>query len=749
MPKKLLEDEDSSAVSFNINKSYADNYDSWRRKEELQKYKDRYGKDALEESEEGCSSSSSSDEETDVEANEAFDKEFYHTLSCLKAKDPKIYDKEVNFFENADKKAENDEKKSNKKSKPMYLRDYERKLILEKGGVLSDEDEALDNDDEKEEQVHSPSYYEEQEAIKKSFKKALTDNGVEEENSIGGLFSRKMKTSEEEAKEADEYAAWLQGRKDELQNEEEAKTLSYLRSYWTDPSLDEGEAFLRDYILEKKFTHKGKEKRMKKEKSPVESEGDQFELEEQEIQKIEEFEQKYNFRFEEPDQDTLRRQDDRRKEKRKDLKTRKELEIEKKKEELRKAKEFKRKEIEEKLKQLCSITGNPEIGFKGEDLDEDFDPEEHDRRMNELFSQDDFYAEPEDQKPEFPEFDEELEIEDWDEWGESGEGNNTNEFDSQDPNVEDPNFNMDCDYDPTANDSVERAPKGRKAKRERGRRRRGVSSKLAEGLAKEKPVFDPIAYLSKNPQARQSEAFEKYVDEYYGLDFEDVIGGDLPCRFKYRKVVPNDYGLTVAEILAADDKELNRWCSLKKALRIKPVENEKYDLQAYRKKGSNVRLKQKIFPSLFTNHEDETVAPKKKSKKMSVDNSKDKKQNIDNGGWKVSNVEESSEEEKHENIETTVESGNNDESCVQEVNDGVGRKKRKMVDSEGEVETNKETSVGERKKSKKKFKGLQKSKGKKSSDRNDYFSNITKSRLKAYGINPKKFRNKLKYKNSQ
>jgi hypothetical protein len=32
------------------------------------------------------------------------------------------------------------------------------------------------------------------------------------------------------------------------------------------------------------------------------------------------------------------------------------------------------------------------------------------------------------------------------------------------------------------------------------------------------------------------------------MDCEDVIGGDLPTRFKYRQVPPNDYGLTVEEV---------------------------------------------------------------------------------------------------------------------------------------------------------------------------------------------------------
>ncbi len=111
------------------------------------------------------------------------------------------------------------------------------------------------------------------------------------------------------------------------------------------------------------------------------------------------------------------------------------------------------------------------------------------------------------------------------------------------------------------------------------------------------------------------------MDEYYGLEFEDVIA-DTPCRFKYRKVTPNSFGLSVEEvgmtkiliraasslflllsissqILAADDKELNKWCSMQKVDTIRPEQNEKYDLKIYERRGRDLNLKKKFLPSLF------------------------------------------------------------------------------------------------------------------------------------------------------
>lgn len=47
-------------------------------------------------------------------------------------------------------------------------------------------------------------------------------------------------------------------------------------------------------------------------------------------------------------------------------------------------------------------------------------------------------------------------------------------------------------------------------------------------------------------------------------DFEDVIGGGIKTKFKYLKVKPESFGLSDEQILYGDDKELNKYVSIKR-----------------------------------------------------------------------------------------------------------------------------------------------------------------------------------------
>ncbi|XP_076620763.1 protein KRI1 homolog [Colletes latitarsis] len=783
-------DNSDSDGEIKINSGYAKNYDNWRQKEELNKLKTKYGDINENATSDESSDTDSSTEEEENEVVEQFDRDFYKTLACLKNKDPKIYEQDVTFFDDTNKAQElHSEKKStvkSKKEKAVYLRDYERKIIVEREGKYSDsEDEDMLKKNKRE--INKFTYAEEQKQLKESFKDVLY--GEEEEENVE-LLKPKSKSESEKQKEEADYKEWLRGQKSNI-NKREQEALKPLRDFWSNPNLDANEKFLRDYVLNNKYLDKEYPSLDLNDAHIVHDSDENLSEDEKNIEKQEEFEHKYNFRFEEPDQEfikryprtmenSIRRKDTRRSQKRAEVKMRKEEEKLKKKEELKQLKALKRKEIEEKLMKLKEITGNDDIKLNDIDLDADFDPSEYDRKMIEIFN-DDYYAAPEENiKPEFPDIDEELEIEDtWDNYDPNAENYDTNDKEEyKGPHCEDPDFNMDADYDPSKTDQneVESVTK----------RRRRRKSKFAELIATKKPKFD----------SKQYKSYKEYFDTYYSLDYEDMIG-DIPCRFKYRKVVPNDYGLNVEEILVADDKELNKWCSLKKALQYKPEHAELNDVQMYKQKAKNEALKMKILRSLYTNPEDEEVdnpenannsttindentetkkKRRRKKKKQEVNNipldvkTNDKAPANNGNDEKIpSNADailkeskRKSKAEKRKQFEEQCEQlpkKKHKTNNIQETSLNVKNKLRsetvtatkkssirKKADDRNHNESNSKhlQKVEVEGKMKKKFNKM-KRKDFKQKEANDSIASLNPERLKMYGINPKKLKNKLKY----
>lgn len=257
--------------------------------------KDRYGDVGGEDDE-----SSSSSEEEEWTADK--EKQFFKTFSLLKKKDPKIYDSNVRFFEsdqkpNEELPQEKLEKKSKKKEKAYLLKDHERKMLLEKGGLSDDDEDAPPKTE--------PTYVQEQESIKKGFSEALNRIESDDEGDDllrSDLLKKRKKTDTEQKNDEDEYRKWLKGEVAKVKGTGADDDLKYLRDYWTDPNLTEDEKFLRDYILNQKYREPEDRSHVPTYDEIVhDSDEEGLSGDEANVQKMEDFEHKYNFRFEEPD----------------------------------------------------------------------------------------------------------------------------------------------------------------------------------------------------------------------------------------------------------------------------------------------------------------------------------------------------------------------------------------------------------------------------------------------------------------
>ena len=332
----------------------------------------------------------SSDQETTESSSEdeeivdlGSDKDFFKTLSCLKKKDPKIYDENVQFFtkivETSGKTTKNE---NNEKS--IFVKDYVVGYMEE-------------NSDEEVNEPKQLTYVEEQQATKQFFKHVLNSNSSSDDENDDLFVKIKEKTKKEKEEEEVDYIQFLKGNKTELGDKEEEKELKPLHDFWNKKDLDINEEFLKDYILNRKY--------IGAESAPFPNNEDLSE-DERQLEEQAEFEIQYNRRYDTEEnleikrfprkvEGSLRRKDDSRKKKRAEVSQRKKVEKTVKHEKIKKKQKEKLYEIEERLQQLKEFSGNPELSLKKEEILEDFDPVKHDKRMNDFFNED-YYNQEED-----------------------------------------------------------------------------------------------------------------------------------------------------------------------------------------------------------------------------------------------------------------------------------------------------------------------------------------------------------------
>ena len=345
--------------------------------------------------------------------------------------------------------------------------------------------------------------------------------------------------------------------------------------YWDDEArLDDGEKFLRDYITNMGWKTKDKINKDDDDNSS----GDDDEEDEEFLDKMDEFETKYNFRFEEDGGhaiashsrhvgDSVRVKESKRKKERDSKKERRESEKRAKLAELQRLKNLKQAEINARLKELEQVTGNKVVSSEivSDLLDGEFDPSVHDQQMDAMLGDD--YYDQEDEEGDFDQQDEPV-------ISEEEEVAGAEEEDEEDTTPCEDNLwfycdscirpirpgNMGYECKECVDETTECHNCHMNKSHEGGRHR---MKKFLVGEDEIPPSnWQEVLYDIKKKRTRDIQKGK--FDELYKMDYEDLIAGDVACRFKYTNVDSDSFGLSTNTILIKSDKELNSMVSLKK-----------------------------------------------------------------------------------------------------------------------------------------------------------------------------------------
>ncbi|KAK2198439.1 bifunctional Kri1-like [Babesia duncani] len=434
----------------------------------------------------------------------------FETLLQIKQNNPNLHDQQLHVFNDSDFENEQDSDSDEKHEKLTYNRMIS-KTLMEEGAEAFEEDENDENTSE------IPTYVKDLENIKNEF----LDAANKVEFGDDDFFVKSSKVDD------------IPDVPVSIVTEEPVREHELIEQYWGNDQLNEDEQFLKDYILNQRW---------RSDKLSNFDYSDRFnqidQEDEEHVEKADEFEYKYNYRFEEEGgceiithprfiEDSVRKSDDRRKRERLEKKRRESEKLQQRSDELRRLKDAKRSEIAKKLAEIGSTAG-VDLQSLNIDLDAPFDPQQHERDMQRIIG-----------------LGYDLRNDD--------QGATDAKFDDQDPDLW---WLCDCcnkgitvgcvHYDCQECDNYTLCEECLK-----------IANHEHDNFISK--VVTPANAPPVNQQDTQE--LQQMIIDYQNLDYEDVIG-DLKVKFKYRLVEP--FKCNVETILSKTDKELNAMVPLRK-----------------------------------------------------------------------------------------------------------------------------------------------------------------------------------------
>lgn len=387
MSKELFNKEDNSTkAQLSVNKDFQKRFEHRKQREELERLKEKYGKDFVDQAAEDGESSSISEDEDGKLVDDDVMLDFMQTYTKIKTKHPDIYNKDSNFFNiDVEQLANKDEDKSKKYTIKQQIAEN-----IKDGRIGEDESEDDDNQ-------YIPK--QEEKKLKDAFKMAAED--IEDDDG----FLHKRQVSKDEKEKQDQYFAEFMEKQNKKVKPDD-KTL--LESFWGEKTtLNNDDKFLRDYLLKKRWVDKDDEGfKMNR----IDEEDELLD------EKVDQFEHKYNFRFEEEGgleiqtysrniPDSIRDTSSKRKDQREREKHKKQELMNDMKKDVEFVKKTQKDKIVDKILKLKKVSGNNDPHYEKmirEALEHDFD-DNYDKIMGQIFN-DQYYEQDEDNNNEIEQY---------------------------------------------------------------------------------------------------------------------------------------------------------------------------------------------------------------------------------------------------------------------------------------------------------------------------------------------------------